>query len=92
MFEPVVIHGGVVRGKRFPGTHLAVGVHQHLRVLNYVTLINLWPEYSDGPCPFIPVLQGWTQGNYCAELYAAAGVDLTRCEMVGLGSVCFPGR
>jgi hypothetical protein len=38
--------------------------------------------------PFIPVLKGWTQGNYCAELYAAAGVDLTRCEKVGLGSVC----
>jgi hypothetical protein len=90
MCEPAVIWGGLVAGKRFPGTHLSVGVHQHLTVLNYVTLINLWPEYSDGPCPFVPVLQGWTMGDYlaCCELYRAAGVDLTAAPLTGLGSIC----
>lgn len=93
MCEPAVINGGVVNGKRFPGTGLTVRIHQHETVLNYVTLINLWPEFSDGPCPFIPVLQGWTLGDYlyCCELYQAAGIDLTAAPLVGLGSVCFQG-
>ena len=61
--RPAIIYGGVA-GKRFPGTLLSVPVHQHMTVLNYVTLVNLWPDCSDGPCPFIPVLQGWTMGDY----------------------------
>ncbi|MCW2931048.1 MAG: hypothetical protein JWM19_2010 [Actinomycetia bacterium] len=43
MCEPAVIHGGVVQVKGFPGTHLSVRVHQHRIVLNYVTLVGLWP-------------------------------------------------
>lgn len=90
MCEPAIIHGGTVGGMRFPGTGLSVPVHIHQTVLNYVTLISLWPEYSDAPCPFIPVLQGWRLADYlyCAELYAAAGVDLQSAPVVGLGSVC----
>jgi hypothetical protein len=90
MCEPEIIYGGVINGKRFPGTGLSVPVHQHLTVLNYVMLINIWPEYSDDPCPFIPVLQGWTMGDYrrCAALYQAAGVDLAAAPLVGLGTVC----
>jgi hypothetical protein len=40
--------------------------------------------------PFIPVLQGWTADDYlrCADLYAAAGIDLAAEPVVGLGSVC----
>jgi hypothetical protein len=90
MCEPEIIHGGVVNGKRYPGTHLSVAVHQHLTVLNYVTCVNLWPEYSDLPCPIGPTLTGWRFGEYvyCAELYRAAGIDLTKCKRVGLGTVC----
>jgi hypothetical protein len=38
----------------------------------------------------IPVLQGWTLGDYlaCVGLYAAAGIDLAAEPLVGLGSVC----
>ena len=90
MREPAMIHGGMIGKVRAPGTGLSVSVHQHLTVLNYVELCGLWPEESDGRCPFIPVLQGWTIGDYdnCAGLYAAAGVNLAACPVVGLGSVC----
>jgi hypothetical protein len=90
MCEPAMIHGGQVGKLRVPGTGLSCRVHQHWTVLNYITLVNLWPEYSGGPCPFIPVLQGWTLGDleYCRELYRAAGVMLEALPLVGLGSVC----
>ena len=40
--------------------------------------------------PFIPVVQGWHLADYlaCVELYRAAGVDLARVPLTGLGSVC----
>jgi hypothetical protein len=39
---------------------------------------------------FIPVLQGYGQADYlrCADMYEAAGIDLTAEPVVGLGSVC----
>jgi len=43
----------------------------------------------------MPVLQGWAApGDYCrcADLYDKAGVRLEDYPVVGLGSVCFPGR
>jgi hypothetical protein len=90
MCEPGMISGGQVGKVTAVGTGLSVGIHQHLTMMNYVTLVNLWPEYSDAPCPFIPVLQGWALHEYirCAELYRAAGIDLTQLPVVGLGSVC----
>lgn len=59
--------------------------HQQLTVDNYLTLRALAPDL-----PFVPVLQGWQLDDYhrCADLYAAAGVDLTRVPVVGVGSVC----
>ena len=38
----------------------------------------------------IPVLQGWTKGQYvkCAEMYADAGIDLLAEPLVGVGSMC----
>ena len=86
MCEPAIIHGG----NGFPGTHLSVEEHQRLTVANFLELRELWPNVSDRPCPFIPVLQGWTLGDYvrCRELYRAAGVDLAAQKVVGLGSVC----
>ena len=40
--------------------------------------------------PFIPVVQGWHLADYlaCVDLYRAAGVDLARVPLTGLGSVC----
>jgi hypothetical protein len=90
MCEEGIIYGGRVGKVTAPGTGLDLRTHQHLTMLNYVSLVNLWPEYSDAPCPFIPVLQGWALHEYirCAELYRAAGVDLAALPLVGLGSVC----
>lgn len=90
MCEPGIVYGGQVGKVTAPGTGWSVPAHQHMTVLSYVTLVNLWPEYSDAPCPFIPVLQGWTMRDfeYCRELYEAAGVRLAALPLVGLGSVC----
>jgi hypothetical protein len=88
MCEPAIIHGGGPEG--YPGTHLSVEEHQRLTVANYLELHELWPALSSRPCPIIPVLQGWTMGDYlrCAEMYEAAGIRLTGQRAVGIGSVC----
>jgi hypothetical protein len=66
-------------------TGLTVAEHQTRTLGNYLDLRAAAPEL-----PFIPVLQGWTLGDYlaCVDRYAAAGVDLTAAPLVGLGSVC----
>jgi hypothetical protein len=66
-------------------TGLSVEAHQARTVDNYCTLRQLAPDL-----PVIPVVQGWTLPDYlrCLERYQAAGVDLTRVPLVGLGSVC----
>jgi hypothetical protein len=85
MCEPIVINGGQVVRMVFVGTHLSVEEHQRRTVANLVHLRELAPDL-----PFIPVLQGYTLPEYehCADLYAAAGIDLTTEPLVGLGSVC----
>lgn len=85
MCEPAVISGGTWNGIRFAGTGLSVPEHQRRTVDNYLTLRTLAPDL-----PFIPVLQGFARDDYlrCADMYERAGVDLTRQETVGLGSVC----
>ena len=91
MCEPAIIHGGQLpNGQTTPGTGLTVDVHQARTVENFLTLRDLWPQYSDSECPFMPVLQGWTGPHYerCAARYAAAGVRLDEYPVVGLGSVC----
>jgi hypothetical protein len=90
MCEPAMIHGGMVGKVRAPGTGLSVLAHQRLTVANFVELTNLWPQHSDAPCPFIPVLQGWELGDYsrCVALYRGAGVKLRNYPVVGIGSVC----
>jgi hypothetical protein len=72
------------------GTGLSVEVHQELTVANFLELQALWPQFSDLPCPFRPVVQGWARGDYfrCVERYQAAGVDLASFDRVGVGSVC----
>lgn len=63
----------------------AVAIHQRFTVDNYLELRALAPDL-----PIIPVLQGWELEQYqrCADMYAAAGVDLAAEAVVGLGSVC----
>ena len=85
MCEPIVINGGPAGRLRFAGTHLSVAEHQRRTVASYLKLRGIAPDL-----PFIPVLQGYTCEEYqrCADLYAAAGIDLTAQPLVGLGSVC----
>ncbi len=66
-------------------TGLTVREHQARTVGNYLHLRDLAPDL-----PLVPVVQGWTPGDYlrCAELYASHGVDLTAERLVGVGSVC----
>lgn len=66
-------------------TGLTVEQHQRRTVASYLELRALAPDV-----PWMPVLQGWTMRDYFdhVEMYAAAGVDLTKCERVGVGSIC----
>lgn len=66
-------------------TGLSVAEHQRRTVTNFLELRSIAPDL-----PFVPVLQGWTIGDYwrCAELYQAAGVDLVAEQLVGVGTVC----
>jgi hypothetical protein len=90
MCEPAIINGGIVSGRRFPGTHLSVSEHQARTVANFIDLTEAWRDYSDAPCPFIPVLQGWDEADYlqCAELYAREGVGLADYPVTGVGTIC----
>ena len=85
MCEPIVIKGGKVKGVVFAGTGLTVAEHQRRTVENFLELRSLAPDL-----PIIPVLQGWTLGDYldCLELYEAAGVDLRAEPTVGVGTMC----
>jgi hypothetical protein len=68
-------------------TGATVREHIEWTVENYLWLRENYPHV-----PWIPVLQGWEPADYlyCADLYEAAGVDLT-AERVGLGSICRRG-
>lgn len=71
-------------------TGLSVLEHQRRTVANYVELKAMWADVSDSDVPFMPVLQGYETDDYlrCMDMYADAGVDLGRIEIVGVGSVC----
>lgn len=66
-------------------TGLSIPEHQRRTVANLLDLRSLAPDL-----PFIPVLQGWTSGDYHAhaEAYDRAGVDLRVEPVVGVGTVC----
>ncbi|MGW5569787.1 deazapurine DNA modification protein DpdA family protein [Nocardia thailandica] len=85
MVEPAILAGGQFAGMHFAGTGLSVPEHQRRTVDNFLALRDLAPDL-----PIIPVLQGWTTGDYlrCADVYAANGVELDSAPIVGLGSVC----
>jgi hypothetical protein len=71
-------------------TGLTVAEHQQRTVDNFQRLQDLWYSATSDESPFMPVLQGWELADYlrCADLYAAAGIDLCDYPLVGLGSVC----
>jgi hypothetical protein len=85
MCEEAVIKGGTLGPLTFVGTGLSVLEHQRRTVDNFVELRSLAPDL-----PFFPVLQGFTLDEYlrCADMYVAAGVDLSTERIVGVGSVC----
>lgn len=85
MCEPIVIAGGRAGRLTFAGTGLNVAEHQRRTVASLLDLRALAPDIW-----WLPVLQGYTTAEYlaCADLYAAAGVDLAAEPLVGLGSVC----
>lgn len=66
-------------------TGLTVAEHQLRTVTNYEELLSLAPEL-----PWVPVLQGWTHGDYCDhfDLYAERGHELRNLPLVGIGTVC----
>jgi hypothetical protein len=85
MCEPVIINGGssmavVCRVRISPSPSI------HARtVQSYLDLTALAPAV-----PWAPVLQGFRVDDYldCHERYVAAGVDLARAPVVGVGSIC----
>jgi hypothetical protein len=66
-------------------TGLSVLEHQRRSVANFAELRSLVPDL-----PIFPVLQGWAAGDYLRhlEMYQAAGFNLIREPVVGVGSVC----
>jgi hypothetical protein len=66
-------------------TRSSVESHQRRTVRNYVGLMEMAPDI-----PWIPVLQGWQVSDYmrCIDLYSLYRVDLTKCALVGVGSIC----
>jgi hypothetical protein len=69
-------------------TGMSVRDHQELTTDSYLQLAEGFPWL-----PWIPVLQGWTPGDYLrhAAMYERAGVDLAACHRVGVGSICRRG-
>lgn len=86
MCEPLIRNGGFMRDGTFVvGTRLSVQEHQERTIASYLELQGLAPQV-----PWLPVLQGWQPDDYLAhiDMYRAAGVNLQRMPLVGVGSVC----
>jgi hypothetical protein len=66
-------------------TGLTVADHQRLTIDNFLTLRTL-----DAALPIIPVIQGQTADDYLRHIddFYAAGIDLQKEPVVGIGSVC----
>ena len=81
----VEVMGPVVVRPKFHGTGLTIQEHQRRTVDNFLELKSLAPDL-----PFMPVLQGWNEGDYfhCLDLYDRAGVNLRKEPRVGVGTVC----
>jgi hypothetical protein len=91
MCEDEIIHGGTIGRVRCVGTGLSEAEHQRRTVENFLELTSLWPQHSDRPSPFIPVLQGRSPDAYlrCYQMYLDAGIDIGEdYPLAGVGSVC----
>lgn len=67
-----------------------VADHQDLTVQSYLELTALWDRFAPHrPSPFRPILQGDTADAFlrCWDLFERRGVDLTKAEVIGVGSV-----
>jgi hypothetical protein len=66
-------------------TGLTVADHQRLTIDNFLTLRTL-----DAALPIIPVIQGQIADDYLRHIddFYAAGIDLQKEPVVGIGSVC----
>lgn len=66
-------------------TGLSVAEHQNRTLYNFLELVQLAPDV-----PWIPVIQGWSSGEYerHVDAYMAAGVNLHAARLVGVGTVC----
>lgn len=84
MCEPEMIVGNPAKGVK--GTRLTVAVHQQLTVNSWVYLRSIADDL-----PWVPVIQGYTVGEYheCVDLYERhTTTRLAELPLVGLGSVC----
>ena len=79
------IYGEMCEAPILAKTGSTIERNQHMTVESYCTLSQLAPEV-----PWLAELQGWREDDYhrCADLYEAAGVDLTALPRVGLGTIC----
>lgn len=66
-------------------TGLDVAAHQERTIINWLELNAIAPEL-----PWLPVLQGWTRGDYLDHIdaYARVGTDLTMLPLLGVGTMC----
>lgn len=66
-------------------TGMTVEEHQRLTVENFLELRDKAPEV-----PWVPVLQGWSIGDYWRheEAFRRAGVELEKLPLVGVGTMC----
>lgn len=66
-------------------TGLTIKEHQKRTIENYLKL----KSFNDG-INYIPVIQGFELNDYleCVKMYKNSGIDLTKFETVGIGSVC----
>lgn len=66
-------------------TGRTVAQHRRATIESWLELTTIAPDL-----PWVPVLQGWTRGDYLdhVEEWARAGVDLKSCPVVGVGTIC----
>jgi hypothetical protein len=72
-------------------TGLTTRDHQELSIISYITCTKWWERLAPArPNKFKPVIQGDTPESYvrCWDRFGDHGVDLTECDMIGVGSVC----
>lgn len=66
-------------------TGLTIRHHQERTIASYLELTSLSQKVN-----FIPIIQGFAIDDYfhCVELYQSSGIDLTKADIVGVGSIC----